>query len=506
VKNIKRIVNNSFYLISKEENAVIYGAGALGRQLYLVINKLCPVIAFFDQNATKVRKRLTTIPILTAEEGIKKYGNDLIVFVCIHNAEVHWEVAEKLYSFGVDKIIFLPVGNTYDNGMALRMLSVYSCLFEDNCAGIGNIPFYSVIRKCPWQEEIIRETANFVVTWCSIEILYTYKEATQFEKEEKIELPDIANLPVPAMREMLDGYRYFSKGEGNIKEYISTYMRIEGSFNKECSFLKRRFSTFQMLETEWKNNQEYFKFAPIDVSWNEKGYFNIIDGHNRAAFFYLKGVNWVPVRMKREDYYSWRNQDMARKVIDELIQINEVEFSTPVPHPFFKNINSKKENNGIEVLGIIQEFLGREIRTVKSIVEISNYEGYFARNFIRTGANKVFVIEESETIKNKIILINQLMQIKSINVVNVIKKDDLESEFDAVFLFDKWSEKEINESDFTALFKNSRYLFWESKNDPLREKDAIYHQGNYDSYFKLMNKCYGNKVSEIGVFYNRVNK
>lgn len=486
-----------YYNIGKNDEVVIYGAGALGKEMALKLQCKWNIVALFDQNANNIVSD-TSIPIYTLEEGIDLLGSQIVVIICIHNAQMHPYIADEVRAKGVNKIFFAPVGRRFVTKNKMRMLKLYESLFERGIEKIRGIPYYDKLLIDRWSKCTIHETNDYIVAWCNIEILYVNCEMLESEKE-KIVKDKYADLPIAAYRMMVDAYKYFQDGVSLIGEFVSDYRLRESTNHDTKEFLQRRYEVYQMLENEWKTNQEYFKYAPVDVKWNKNGYFNITDGHNRAVYLHLKGLNWIPVRMCRADYLSWENSVVANKVIQELAQGKVDLFVTSVPHPYFMYEKVQKEVNGLEVLSAFQYYLGVEIRNIKTVLEISSYEGYFSRNFIRSGAQTAVVIESDAMVKKRISEIQNLLQLRQMLIKDGLADCDSDMSIDVAFIVSSMESGELRYGLQNTVLKNSKVIMWESYINPDEEKQAILDSG-YATYVRLLNKCYGDRVSEVGVF------
>lgn len=72
--------------------------------------------------------------------------------------------------------------------------------------------------------------------------------------------------------------------------------------------LDDRYEIFLKMDQIFCENPMFFVENPISVVWNKKGWFNIQDGNNRAAFLLAKMVYSIPAQMKKDDYNLWTQQ------------------------------------------------------------------------------------------------------------------------------------------------------------------------------------------------------
>lgn len=417
-----------YYAISEKDKMVIYGAGALGKERYRHFSKYYRVLAFFDKNAASISTEDIDIPVYSLNDGVKALGTDIIVLVCIHNAFVHQEVAQDLYSLGIDRIIFIPMGDDYLIEPRMRMLEIYTCFCEHDTDAISLIPYYSALLRPAYVDCIIRSNSEYIVCWCPIDLLYTNKSWPE----------DNADIPAASFRILAEGYDFFQGKIGRADTFIRVYMPEDGYSESVGDFLQRRFHTYMMLEKEWKENHEYFKYAPIEVKWNEGAYFNVLDGHNRICFLIDKGCKWIPVRMEREDYKLWLNESACNAVCEKSRK-KDRHYAYHLPHPLFRYEKITGDDTCVDILCETFKYLGKEVKKINSVLEISEYEGYFADSFLRTGAEHAAVLEDDEEIIDKINDIQQLIQVRNIQIVRELSHLEGEVEL-AVLLKDMWGE------------------------------------------------------------------
>lgn len=490
------------YHIDRNDRVVIYGAGALGKAMAVELKKEWNIVALFDQNADNIVQDID-VPIYTLKEGISLLGSEITVIICIHNACLHASIAKNISMMGINRIIFAPVGKQFVSEYKDQMQEVYAHLFEKNIRSIEMVPYYDEMEICRWSKCIIRETQDIVVAWCNFEVLYISHSGLESERKKGIPLDKYIDLPVAAYRTLIEGYKYFQDGMSSIEEFVDSYKLRESANHNIKAFLQRRYAVYQMLENEWKTNQQYFEYAPVDVEWNQKGYFNITDGHNRAVYLHLKGLNWIPVRMSRTDYIAWENESVANRVIQGLEQEKIDAFITPIPHPYFMYEEVQKEVNGLEILSAFQYYLGVEIRNVKTVLEIGEYEGYFSRNFIRSGAQEAVVIESDEAVKRRILEMQDLLQLSSIRIKNDLTDCDSNMDIDIAFIVSGMESDRLQDSLKNTVLKNSKMIMWESYKNSQKEKQVILDSG-YVFYTRLFNKCYGDHISEVGIFSKKL--
>ena len=482
---------DAYYTISEKDKMVIYGGGALGKERYRYLCNHYQVLAFFDQNAGSISIEDIDIPIYTPQDGVKKLGTDIIVVVCIHNAYVHQEVAQYLYSLGVNKIVFLPMKDEYLSEPRMRMLRIYTYFCEHDLDKVREIPCYSSLLRQPYMDCIIRSNSEYIVGWCPIELLYTDKNWPG----------DNADIPAAAFRILAEGYEFFQGKIGEADSFIQVYMPEDGHSESVGDFLQRRFNTYLMLEKEWKENQEYFKYAPIEVKWNEGAYFNVLDGHNRICFLIDKGCRWIPVRMQRGDYELWLNEPVCKTVCEKSCKMNR-HYAYHLPHPLFRYEKITKDDTCADILCKTFNFLSIKVRTINCILEISEYEGYFADNFLRMGVKQAIVLETNEEIIDKMNDIQQLIQIRHLQIVRNLGQ--MEGKVELAFLLKDMHEEDLEHILDADCMQSCKVLIHKAYGADKENQKMLRKHGYGEPHF-LLRVVEENEVREVAVYSRMLN-
>lgn len=477
---------DDYYKISDKDNIVIYGGGALGKERYRYFSRHYHVLAFFDRNAAFISTEDIDIPVFAPQDGINELGTDIIVVVCIHNAFVHQEVAQHLYSLGIDKIIFLPMGDEYLAEPRMQMLKIYTCYCEHDIDKVMEIPYYSTLLRPDFTDCIIRSNSEYVVSWCPVDLLYTDKNWPE----------GYGDIPMASFRILAEGYEFFQGRIGKADGLIKVYMPEDGQSENVGDFLQRRFNTYLMLEKEWKENQEYFKYAPIEANWNEGAYFNVLDGHNRICFLIDKGCKWIPVRMRRKDYELWLNDSVCRTVFKNWRK-TDIHFAYHLPHPLFRYEKITKNDSCVDILYEAFRYLGKQVKKIKGMLEISEYEGYFADSFLRMGTEYAAVLEDSEEIIDRIYRIQELIQVRNIQIVRDLCH--LDSEVDLTFIL-----RDIRGADFENVLgadslKSCKFLIYKSYGDNEENQKVLRNYG-YGEFHFLLRTVEQKEVREVGIY------
>ena len=210
--------------------------------------------------------------------------------------------------------------------------------------------------------------------------------------------------------------------------------------DREDAHLRERYSIFQNMELLYNTNINFFYENPIDVKWNQKGYFNIEDGNNRAAFLFAKGWNMLPCRMEKEDHCLWINEKKVDAVKESIKNVQEVEY--PISHPFYiKSLYKSMPFCYIKLKKLCDWLYKKDVvLDNKSILDVECRNGFIGRHFARMGAN-VTALETDEANRELCMRIDDLLYIKQ----NIVKDcNDLDDRRFHIVLIPVWGSKNFN--------------------------------------------------------------
>ena len=128
--------------------------------------------------------------------------------------------------------------------------------------------------------------------------------------------------------------------------------------------------------------------------WNNNGYWNLVSGKHRAAFFASKGIAYLPVRMKHDDCRKWLNKEAAEKVLKIFEEKGIMELKAPVEHPYIYQYPCKSGSFFYGACSALAEKISRlyytnpvdnYINRKRVYISIDDY-GLMGRFFTRCGA------------------------------------------------------------------------------------------------------------------------
>ena len=490
------------FSLGKGSTILIYGAGIIGKDIYNKVKDVYHVQCFIDRRTDTGKEMDISV---RDPEQLSEY-KDCAVIVCVHDGNWHYEIAENLYQHGFNQILFLALSDVYKKEEAFLMKKMYNLFLEKQYDCLEGIPCYSEMKRDIFSENVIRKNELYVTAYCSREMLYSYDKVDEHQKGKmSAEIISYLDVPIIVHKPYIDLFRFFMYGEGSCELYIRNMRQLNNSFDMaEEEFLRSQYLIYQLLEKEYEKGFDAFQYAPIDVKWNPRGYFNVIDGHHRCAFYCLKGLQNMPVRMTREDYNIWVNEEYFEKLKRILVEGRVIPY-TRINHPMLQEYRCRSMEFEKTVLDVMQEWLYDEKQTFHSALELSNYQGYYSRNIYRMNkSNEIGVIVTEKEDKQFVHTLNQLQYIPENSIVIMESLDECIKKKKVYELGIVCNMYEVNDLKDVLKHLNdiiSDKIFWQSKSDAEAEKNYIINNSKFCNYKHIEGKCVEGRLCEIGVFY-----
>ena len=325
------------FLINKDSKIIIYGAATTGAILYHNLKKSgYKIIAFIDKRADEIDSYLE-LPVWNlrqSEEYFRTY-DDVIVIIAIKNVFEHEKIAKTIWKLGCNKIIFRPsnviegrgriedlrLNDIYDNAMGGRLVSCYNIEQFDKAD----------LVDCA----IIKEERDSIIANIPTQYIFT----DDYQNKEIIwgDIPCWGLVPHIGLFELFNGIP-----NCDYKEYIlfcrQAAQRSGGivmSKAWEESVFSNRLDIYNHMKLAWEHNRDFFVGNAVEASYNDRGYFNIKSGKHRVIFQIVQGSQYIPLRMKKDDYYKWNNKDVAIKVKNIIENLGRDALPVIIGNPFF---------------------------------------------------------------------------------------------------------------------------------------------------------------------------
>lgn len=384
--------------ITKENRLYIYGGGELGRSFFRQLMKdgFC-VQGIIDRNAEKLKAE-ERIFILSVECFAHYFKNDDVVIVCVHNALWHTEIVESLKRIGVNNILFIPLNKDYSRLWSNEMLKAYNYFINREYNKLKNIPTLSLLldHSITPAKAVLKETDNSVMCWIDITSLYTSESVGYATKRyAPVELEAYADTPMPGMIPYVNLFRLLAGQEGGEADsFLRLCKRFQNSIDEysDEEFISDRFDLYNELSSQFNFGIERFIESAPDCKWNCKGFFNLLDGMSRTTFLYTRGFQFVPVKIKRNEFNNWVNETGIKKVLPTLPPTTNWE----IEHPGFIEYPVRYPGVKFKILTAIEEYYNKEKWEGKTVVDGTNTDGCIARYFARQGANVIRVVKDEK--------------------------------------------------------------------------------------------------------------
>lgn len=475
----------------------IYGAGELGRRTYERLKaKHMHVIAFLDKKATGV---INGIPVLSPyDESLSaKEKADNIVLICLNAGNEHRQIADDLYFNGYKKIVFLPLkyAMLYDKKIQLTQLYNKALVGEDIWNDVRQYEEYIHIKFDA--DAVIREDDEWIWAWINQEILFSEDHFRWNRDKSKIHFVnngvDVNLNTYYWIHELFD---YIDGVRSDCQMYLSIFEIKQGTregIDKICD----REQLVADLNQKLSYGLEFFVEAAAEVSWNNKGYFNLVGGHHRTIFLQHRDYVYYPVKMQKEDYRVWKNQECLEKIKGYIDKNNIENTYVPVPHPYFMNFPHLRESWGPTILGDVLRYIGPIRLEGKKIIDVSQYEGYFARMARRMCAEKIQFYCDTERVLYLAKKLFELLNIEKIEIMEDVSALSKECK-DADMVFGMLNTENIVKKGWLRNFRGT--LFSEFCTEDKGFIDMVLKNTEMKQYKTLHREMFDGRMLEVGVF------
>lgn len=391
------------YILNKKSKIIIYGAATTGAILYhSLCNKEYCVAAFIDKRANEIDSYYG-LPVWNFEEAEKYFeiNHEVVVIIGIKNVFEHEKIARMLWHMKCNKIIFRPYAEV--EGIGNRQDKELNRIYDEALKGIFSYcytidGFEDTILK---DNAILIEDHEYVIADIPSHYIFT----DDYEDKNII----WGNIPCLGLVPHIGLFGLFlGNANQDYKEYIrfcrEAALRSGGivtSKEWEDSVYSNRLDVFNHMQYAWEHDRSFFIKNAVEAKYNEKGYFNIKSGKHRIVYQLVKGSHYIPLKIKKNDYYKWRNEDRAFRLREMLKKANRDSLPVIIGNPYYYNYSCNSSNFYKRIL---DEFIFRIFReqyyTNKRFVfknqKILFYNtplAFYADVFIMLGF-EVFILEQ----------------------------------------------------------------------------------------------------------------
>lgn len=344
-------------ILDERASVWIYGYGTRGRsiakQFELEGIKIC---GFLDRNPAQNRQEQNVVQICKPEEITP--SADIVLVCSLTDVFAHAEIADRMSKLGFTYIVY----KSFRNNPAGKAIDA---LYNRLTFTLGHMPFKGMVVPAyadvmASKERSYADGDGIVRTDIPVELLFgltrSFLEDSFLWKDQELldVVPEKSLLYYTPPQKMM---QYFA-GEideesweqskrlwaacRNAQSYISP---LAGRFSEEEqeANLENRYRIFQKMDQLSCENPSFFRENPISVVWNERGWFHIQDGNNRAAFLLAKGLYRIPAQMTKADYAAWLSGKEAAEEVQMVLARSKAGFRAPVLCPQLADVASTLE-------------------------------------------------------------------------------------------------------------------------------------------------------------------
>lgn len=488
------------FCISAKEKIAVYGGGERGVALKKDLVKIgYEVICYLDKNRNLKRD----LPVYSIDECDLDLST--IIIISLSNGSVHKSIADELLSKGYNKIIFIPIDFFSKLNITKDMFKIYEkIVFGDSLEGI-KIPKYDNFYKNMFEYEhsIIEKYDEYFKVWVDFQSIYSLDIKKWEDDKDKVFLEELyQNKNIGLLHNIISMMEVF---EGKKTKNRGTYLKsISKNINIESldQWMNEREKLYQTYNRELNFGMEFFENSAPLSKWNKKGYFNLLDGHHRVSFLYLKGFRFIPLKISKKDFNIWLNDNTLKCVLN-YIQTEKFKIKAPISHPSFNLLKSECEDFCIRsIRAIFDELRGEDFKSAR-VLDISGYEGFFGRNIEKMTKEPAICVDDKIDFVKKInkLLYNDNMIIYKFEELKEISK----YEFDIIIMMDIFNKLNEDKKDYIFKIlkkKNNQKMFCSFELKCVEtEKNIIFLKSNFSRYKKIFTSISNNIEYEFGFFY-----
>lgn len=521
------LCERNMFAMQKSKNYIIYGAANGGKQVYAGMKKAgYSVSAFLDKRADLL-KEVEGIHVYHPEVYREKEKKNTVIIIAIANPFEHPKVADYLSKMGFSHIIFNSLIDDGSCGFHSSIKKIYNQIISGKIDESTEVPEFNSDANSAFLEDgaMIREDADCVAAFVPIEIIFGGKPEwveNWSKADEKANADVVASFDKPVFYSELPIIELFQAFEGfdnstekieKFRQYLKRNPWRYYSFSREETaideLLSNRYNLYMQMNTllNLRGLDFFINDAPVLVRWNQKGYFNVLDGVHRICFFIAKGIHYIPSIMKKADYEKWIHRDALIKCKNYLCTHECPSAYTPVPHPNFINYPTLRDNFGVSRLQRIFKKLAEVYSDFSrlKVIELGSFFSYFAQAFSRLGSEvtTVEVLPESYELGK---LLNELLYCPNIHTIcSDIELLPANGQYDILLELTVIYPYIHTEKGDRMMMKIDRLtksmMIWESGDDPKGERQYIMERTSFIRYEKIADTFGTGKVRELGIFY-----
>lgn len=372
------------FRINKKTPIILYGASAVGKLFYRILNQRdYKIIAFIDKRYDEIDD-IQGCPVVSIDNNLNI--DDCIVIVAIKNVFDHENIAKDLFRRGYKQLIYRPrkileggedrelqiLNDVYDEIERFKWIQDKSVLPDLDFDIPKTKEFPQITLK---DNAYICSTDNKIIAHIPVLDIYTAQQNLMpdypwAEKSILTLLPHIA-----LYRFLWDGGEDKTKWYIDFCSYGARNNNVEITQRWSQNLIDNRLTVLAAMKKSLEQDFEFFYRNPPEGLWNDKRkYFNLNGGRHRAALFVYENFYTMPLEIEKNAYDKYLNLTVISK-IEKYLQENEIDkLEVPISHPYFLNVPVKRPQYYQCVIKPIIEYLSEYELNQKGVINFTESE------------------------------------------------------------------------------------------------------------------------------------
>lgn len=518
---------NKFFF-KKTYHYVIYGAAIMGK---IVLKGMLAagynIEAFLDRRAADI-KNVDGIHVYRPEQYVLEDKDNTVIIIAITNPFEHTIVADYLSGLGYRKIVYtLFPGIRHPNNDIDALKNAYQKIKEGIVKESDYFCEYSTeLLDLQFEDgSMIHKANDEIVAMVPVELCCLLNDLAMFKTTPQDSPDYYERRGYPMFMSCFEIVNFFKAVFGQqipVSEATNAFVNYwaQNSSPGTDTFprtkegaqdllINRNNVFWGMYRAFQQSGLGFFEENPIDVVWNDGGYFNVTDGQHRTCFMLALGFSFIPARMSKKDYQRWVNKDKLAPCLSFIKEKHIACAYAPIPHPNFRFFPAYRDIGGNTRLQKIGEFLVYNHIQFKGkrVLDAGSYYCYLSQFFARLGA-QVTAVEYNPDSSEFGRRLNELLHCSSIESVCCgLDAMDTTKRFSFTIMLTVLYPY-IDEPLGLKIIQNvdvvtENFLIWESGDYPEKEIQFIQKNSGFSKYIKICETYGTGKIREIGVFYKQ---
>ncbi len=326
---------------------IIYGAAAIGIIVYDICQEMdLPVAGFIDKRGDEISE-LNGLRVYGVDDAIREMDREDIVFIAVKNVFEHDNIARKLIEKGFFNIIYRPFAaiKGCENEKERILYDVYEKFMNKELVDT-DIPKSFMIHQYEFRDyATIKRMEKERIVYVPVEKLFT-------DLRKPVSRWGWLNIPVMTLIPHIAFFKWMDQQAGfsydMYLDFCIESAKVKGQIKIterwKQNVIKNRADVFSNMNESLERDFDFFIRNAPNASWNENGYFNLVSGKHRAAFWIAKGRHYIPLRISDSDFEKWMNESEIQKIINSLKELNVFSIKAPIAHPFFYEMQCENRN------------------------------------------------------------------------------------------------------------------------------------------------------------------